>query len=77
MGISGICCSDCGGPALLVNAHKYLKTKEAAATLSLKAGLDLECGDDVYDGPLLNAYKQYMVSDADIDSAAYHVLTAV
>lgn len=53
-----------------------MKTKEAAATLSIKAGLDLECGDDVYDEYLLNAYKQYMASEADIDSAAYHVLTA-
>ena len=38
--------------------------------------MDLECGDDVYDEYLLNAYKQYMASEADIDSAAYHVLTA-
>jgi beta-glucosidase len=75
-GFDGYVVSDCGGPSLLVNAHKYVKTKEAAATLSLKAGLDLECGDDVYIQPLLNAYKQKMVSDADIDSAAYHVLRA-
>ena len=75
-GFQGYVVSDCGGPSLLVNAHKYVKTKEAAATLSIKAGLDLECGDDVYYEPLLNAYKQYMVSDADIDSAAYHVLKA-
>lgn len=75
-GFKGYVVSDCGGPSLLVNAHKYVKTKEAAATLSIQAGLDLECGDDVYDEPLLNAYRQYMVSDADIDSAAYHVLDA-
>ena len=75
-GFQGYVVSDCGGPSLLVNAHKYVKTKEAAATLSIKAGLDLECGDDVYYEPLLNAYKQYMVSDADIDSTAYHVLKA-
>lgn len=75
-GFNGYVVSDCGGPSLLVNAHKYVKTKEAAATLSIQAGLDLECGDDVYDEPLLNAYRQYMVSDADIDSAAYHVLDA-
>ena len=75
-GFQGYVVSDCGGPSLLVNAHKYVKTKEAASTLSIKAGLDLECGDDVYDEYLLNAYKQYMVSEADIDSAAYHVLTA-
>lgn len=75
-GFRGYVVSDCGGPSLLVNAHKYVKTKEAAATLSIKAGLDLECGDDVYDEPLLNAYHQYMVTDADIDSAAYRVLRA-
>ena len=75
-GFQGYVVSDCGGPSLLVNAHKYVKTKEAAATLSIQAGLDLECGDDVYDEYLLNAYKQYMVSDADIDSTACHVLTA-
>lgn len=75
-GFRGYVVSDCGGPSLLVNAHKYVKTKEAAATLSIKAGLDLECGDDVYDAPLLSAYRQYMVTDADIDTAAYRVLRA-
>ena len=73
-GFNGYVVSDCGGPSLLVSAMKYVKTKEAAATLSIKAGLDLECGDDVYMEPLINAYNQYMVSDADIDSAAYRVL---
>lgn len=72
----GYVVSDCGGPGLLVSGHKYVKTKEAAATLAIKAGLDLECGDDVYMEPLLNAYRLGMVSDADIDSAAYHVLRA-
>lgn len=75
-GFDGYVVSDCGGPSLLVSDHKYVKTKEASATLSIKAGLDLECGDDVYIQPLMNAYKQRMVSDADIDSAAYHVLRA-
>lgn len=75
-GFNGYVVSDCGGPSLLVSAHKYVKTKEAAATLSIKAGLDLECGDDVYIEPLLNAYNQHMVSKADIDSAAYRVIRA-
>lgn len=75
-GFQGYVVSDCGSPSLLVSEHKYVKTKETAATLSIKAGLDLECGDDVYYEPLLNAYRQCMVSDADIDSAAYHVLRA-
>ena len=75
-GFNGYVVSDCGGPGLLVSAMKYVKTKEAAATLAIKAGLDLECGDDVYIEPLLNAYKQYMVSQAEIDTAAYRVLRA-
>ncbi|GEM_PF-24697 len=75
-GFDGYVVSDCGGPSLLVSAHKYVKTKEAAATLSIKAGLDLECGDDVYRQPLVNAYYQHMVSDEDIDRAAYRVLNA-
>lgn len=75
-GFNGYVVSDCGGPSLLVSAMKYVKTKEAAATLSIKAGLDLECGDDVYMEPLLKAYKQHMVSRADIDTAAYRVLRA-
>jgi beta-glucosidase len=75
-GFGGYVVSDCGGPALLVSAHQYVKTMEAAATLSIKAGLDLECGDRVYIQPLLNAWRQKMVSDADIDSAAYRVLRA-
>jgi len=75
-GFNGYVVSDCGGPSLLVSAMKYVKTKEAAATLSIKAGLDLECGDDVYIEPLMNAYNQYMVSQAEIDTAAYRVLRA-
>lgn len=75
-GFQGYVVSDCGGPIFLVNNHKYVKTKEAAATLSIKAGLDLECGDEVYIEPLLNAYNLGMVSTADIDSAAYHILRA-
>lgn len=75
-GFNGYVVSDCGGPGFLVSHHKYVKTPEAAATLSIKAGLDLECGDNVYIKPLMNAYKQCMVTDADIDTAAYRVLRA-
>jgi beta-glucosidase len=75
-GFNGYVVSDCGGPGLLVSAMKYVKTKEIAATLSIKAGLDLECGDDVYIHPLLNACKQYMVGQAEIDTSAYRVLRA-
>jgi beta-glucosidase len=73
-GFQGYVVSDCGAPAHLVDAHQYVKTKELAAMVSIQAGLDLECGDDVFAQPLINAYKLGMVSIQQIDSAAYHVL---
>lgn len=75
-GFDGYVVSDCGGPTLVVSGHQYVKTQETAATLALKAGLDLECGDEVYKQPLLNAYKQGMVSEEEIDRAAFRVLRA-
>lgn len=73
-GFNGYVVSDCGGPSLLVTHHKFVKTKEEAAALSLKAGLDLECGHDVYTIPLKNAYNDGIVTENEIDSAAYRVL---
>lgn len=75
-GFNGYVVSDCGAPNHLVDAHHYVNTKEQAAKVSIQAGLDLECGDDIYMQPLLNAYAQGMVSMADIDTAAYRVLRA-
>ena len=75
-GFNGYVVSDCGGPGNLVSSHQYVKTKELAAMVSLKAGLDLECGDNVYKEPMLNAYKLGMISMADIDTAAFRVLRA-
>lgn len=75
-GFNGYVVSDCGAVGQLIDAHKFVQTKEQAASVSLKAGLDLECGDDVFMQPLLNAYKQGMVSKSDIDTAAYRVLRA-
>ncbi len=75
-GFSGYVVSDCGGPGNLVSSHQYVKTPELAAMVSIKAGLDLECGDNIYKEPLINAFKKGMVSMADIDTAAYRVLRA-
>jgi len=73
-GFKGYVVSDCGALDWLITDHKYVKTTEVAATLAIKAGLDMECGDHIFIEPLLSAYKQFMVNDAEIDSAAYHIL---
>lgn len=75
-GFDGYVVTDCGGLTNLVTAHKYVKNYFTAAALGIKSGIDLECGDDVYMEPLREAYDRKMVSKAEIDTAAYHVLRA-
>ena len=75
-GFQGYVVSDCGGPNHLLDAHHYVNSKEAAAAVSIKAGLDLECGDDVFMQPLFNAVKSGDVKLAEIDTAVYRVLRA-
>ena len=73
-GFDGYVVSDCSAPQWMVTQHKYVRDYETAAVLAIKAGLDLECAHDVYCQPLIDAYNHYRVTDADIDSAAYHIL---
>lgn len=73
-GFQGFVVSDCGAPALVMTDHHFVRLPETAAALCLKSGLDLECGDNIFKEPLLSAYRQHMVTEAEIDSAAYHVL---
>lgn len=75
-GFQGYVVSDCGGPNHLLDAHHFVNSKQAAAVASIKAGLDLECGDDVYKEPLLNAVKAGQVKLAEVDTAVYRVLRA-
>ena len=73
-GFKGYVVSDCSAPLWMITQHKYVRDRETAAELMMKAGLDLECANDIYTQPLLNAVKDYRVSEAQIDSAAYHLL---
>jgi beta-glucosidase len=75
-GFDGYVVSDCSALSYDFEHHHYASSYEHSAQLSLKAGLDLECGDQVYAGPLLNAYNYGMVSMSEIDTAAYRVLRA-
>ena len=73
-GFQGFIVSDCSAPEWMVSQHKFVRDYETAAELMMKAGLDIECADNIYSQPLLNAYRDYRVTDAEIDSAAYHIL---
>ena len=42
-GFNGYIVSDCGAPGNLYSPHNYAPTREDAAAMAMKAGLDLEC----------------------------------
>ncbi len=75
-GFDGYVVSDCAGVSALYEWHHYVPDKKIAATLAIKAGLDLECGDDAYMQPLKEAYDEGLVTDEDIDRATRRVLTS-
>ncbi len=73
-GFKGYVVSDCGAIKGLMTAQHYVDNKVKAAEAAIEAGLDLECGDDVYKNFLLEANKQGLVEEATINQAAYRVL---
>jgi beta-glucosidase len=75
-GFKGYVVSDCGAVANLEKSHHFVNSKTLAAKVAIEAGLDLECGDDVYKDYLYAAYKEGLVSQETIDRAAARVLTS-
>ncbi|MEM7487093.1 MAG: glycoside hydrolase family 3 C-terminal domain-containing protein [Bacteroidota bacterium] len=75
-GFKGYVVSDCGAVKNVEESHEYASDKEQAAKVTLEAGLDLECGKEVYPHHLLPAYKKGLVSKMAIDTAVARVLRA-
>lgn len=75
-GFEGYVVSDCGAVKYVTTEHNYVESKEHAAKVSIEAGLDLECGDDVYKNFLFTAFEDGIVEEESIDLAARRVLEA-
>ena len=80
-GFNGYVVSDCGAPGFLYSDHHYVETREEAAQKALKAGLDLECGGYcsecfIFTDYLPKALEQGLVTESEIDRAAFRVLRA-
>ena len=80
---TGYVVSDCGAVVDMVEGHHFAKSRCEAAADALKAGMDNECAD--YDSPakdsldyapFLDAVKQGLLSQLDIDRAIEHLFTA-
>jgi len=73
-GFTGHVVSDCGAINDVSGGHHYVKTKEEAAAVSLKAGTDLECGSTY--SALVGAVNRNLLTEHDIDTALERVLAA-
>jgi beta-glucosidase len=80
---SGYVVSDCGAVVDIYEGHYFKKSQAEAAAASLKAGMDNECVDfltvvkDSHDyQPYLDAVKQGLLTEADLDVSLKRLFTA-
>jgi beta-glucosidase len=73
-GFSGYVVSDCGAVGDIFHGHHTVDSMAAAAARAVKAGTDLDCGDEY--SALLPALEQKLIAEADIDTAVRRLLTA-
>lgn len=80
-GFNGYVVSDCGAVGNVYSPHNYAPTREDAAAMSIKAGLDLECAGYcsdcyMYRDFLPKAYNMGKITESEINTAAFRVLRA-
>ncbi|HLV88364.1 MAG TPA: glycoside hydrolase family 3 C-terminal domain-containing protein [Candidatus Sulfotelmatobacter sp.] len=80
---SGYVVSDCGAIIDIFEGHRFTKSQPEAAAAALKTGMDNECIDfmdvvkDTHDyQPYIDAVKQGLLAEADIDRALKRLFTA-
>lgn len=70
-GFKGYVVSDCDSIEDIFLYHKIVKTPEEAAALGVKKGLELNCGKTY--GALVNAVKQGLITEAELDDALHRL----
>ncbi len=80
---NGYVVSDCDAVVDIFEGHHFVKSQAEAAAVAIKAGMDNECADyitivkDVHDyQPFLDAVKQGLLSEADLDVALKRLFSA-
>ena len=76
-GFNGYIVSDCGAISDFYreNAHHIVNTPEEASAKAVKAGTDLNCGDTYAKG-LIEAVKQNLITEAELDVSVKRLLLA-
>src|SRR5512143_458839 len=73
-GFGGYVVSDCGAVGDIFANHKVAPSQEAASARAVKAGTDLDCGEEY--ATLRAAVKQKLISEAEIDRAVKRLFVA-
>lgn len=80
-GFNGYVVSDCRAVGNIFSPHNYTTSREDAASMAIKAGLDMECAGYcnecfIYRDFLPKAYDLGKVTESEINTATYRVLLA-
>ena len=73
-GFKGYVVSDCGAISDIWKGHKFAKTEAEASAFAVRAGTDLTCGGEY--ASLIQAVKQGLITEAEIDTALKRLMTA-
>ena len=73
-GFNGYVVSDCGAITDIWKGHQFAKSEAAASAMAVKAGTDLACGREY--ASLVQAVKDGLISEAEIDVALKRLMTA-
>ena len=73
-GLDGYITGDCGAISDMFSGHQYAKSNPEAAAMGLKSGVDTDCGS-VYQSSALEAIKQGLITEADMDRALVNIFT--
>ncbi|TGV00981.1 glycoside hydrolase family 3 C-terminal domain-containing protein [Flavivirga rizhaonensis] len=72
-GFDGYVVTDCGSLSTASNVQKRVATQEEAVGLSIKAGVDLNCGDQ-FETHMKAALEKGYLTEAEIDNALYRTI---
>jgi len=73
-GLDGYVTGDCGAVDDVLSSHHYAKSRAEAAAMALQTGVDSDCGG-VYQASALDALKQGLITEADMDKALVNIYT--
>jgi beta-glucosidase len=71
---NGYVVSDCGAISDIWQGHHFAKSEAEASAIAVKAGTDLACGREY--GSLIQAVKNGLISESEIDTAVKRLMTA-